>query len=99
MSTGTLYDQGNRFTHMTGIVTTTITLTPTRLVRININDATSGGFVDIYNGVTTAGELVGSIDAGVNATLGTREFNVALSGGLTVDINSAAGIDITVIYR
>ena len=97
MSTGTLYDQGNRFTYLSTAGTTVIRTTATRLVRINMNDAVSGGLVDVYNGTTVAGEQVASIDGASNATLGTREFDVVLSGGLTVVLTNTP--DVTVIYR
>ena len=97
MSTGTLYDQGNRFTYLNTAGTTVISTLPTRLVRININDQDSGGLVDLYNGVTAAGEQVASLEAGTNASVGTKEYNVALSGGLTVVLTNNP--DVTVIYR
>ena len=97
MSTGTLYDTGNRFTHLAGAGTTVIRTTATRLLRVNINTTATSGLIDVHNGTTVAGESVASLAASANAHAGTSEFDVALSGGLTIAMTGV--IDVTVIYQ
>ncbi len=97
MSTGTIYDRGNRWTHISADSTVTIASTATRLVRINVNNIEASGLIDVYDGTSVSDLQVASIAAAVNAHTGSLEFNVALSGGLTVDVTN--GPDITVIYR
>ncbi len=97
MSTGTLYDTGNRFTHLSSAGTTVIRTTATRLLRVNINTPVTGGVIDVYNATTAAGEQVASIAAAVNSQTGSSEFDVALSGGLTVVVTN--NVDATIIYQ
>ncbi len=97
MSTGTLYDTGNRFTHLDSAGTTVIRTTATRLMRVNINTTVTSGLVEIYNGTTVAGEQVASMAASSNPHTGSAGFDVALSGGLTVVVTNA--VDATIIYQ
>ena len=98
MSTDTLYDSGNRYTHLSTAGTTVISSLETRLTRVNVNNFATGGIVDIYDGVTAvAVQRIASIGAAAAAQAGTYEFNVALSGGLTVVVTNTP--DVTVIYR
>lgn len=96
-STDTLYDRGNRYAHLNLAGTTVVRSTATRLTRININSNATSGLVSVHNGVTTAGELLASISASNAAHTGTYEFNVVLSGGLTLALTGNP--DITAVYR
>ena len=94
---GTLYDRGYRYTHLDSAGTTVVRSTATRLVRVNVNNHGTGGVVGVYNADSvSANQQVASIGAADPRNCGTLEFNVALSGGLTVDITGSP--DITVIY-
>ena len=97
MSTETLYDQGNRYTHLSSAGTTVIRSTATRLVRVNVNTITGSSSVQLYNGVSVAGDLIANINTTNAANTGTLEYNLTLSGGLTVVVTNAP--DVTIIYR
>lgn len=97
-NTGTLYDKGNRYVHLDAAGTTIVRSTATRLERVNINNHASGGQIDIYNASgTSSSHLVACLGAADPRNCGDFGFNVALSGGLTIDVTGTP--DVTVIYR
>lgn len=94
----TLYDKGKRFTRLNSAGTTVIRTSPTLLLRIMVNNFSTGGVVNVYDGVTTAaGQRIAAISANAAGQQGTYFYNVALSGGLTVDITNSP--DVTIVYQ
>lgn len=92
-----LYDKGKRFFHSNTAGTTVLTTQPTVLESVTLNFFGAAGAIDIYNGVTTAGQRVASIGTGgINAQT-VYHYGVALSGGLTVVVTSTP--DFVVTYR
>lgn len=98
MGSDTLYDKGDRFTRLASAGTTTIRTTETRLKRVVLNSFSTSGSVSIYNATSTAaGHLFADISTNAIGGQGTYEYDVVLSGGLTVSIVNTP--DVTVIYQ
>lgn len=93
-----LYDQGDRFTRITTAGTGVLRTTPTRLKRVVVNTFVAASNVSVYNGVTAAsGQRVALIGTATDNTQGDYNYDVALSGGLTVVVVGTP--DITVVYQ
>ena len=98
MGSDTLYDQGERFRQVAASGVTTIRTTPTRLKRVVVNSFVAGSSVGIYNSTTNApSQAVGSINSTAAATQGHYEYDLALSGGLTISL--AGNPNVTVVYQ
>lgn len=93
-----LYDQGERYIHLSASGTTVIRSTETRLMRVVLNTFIAGGSITLYNGVTTtASQAVAMIGTSAANIQRTYEYDVTLSGGLAVGIVSTP--DVTIVYR
>ncbi len=98
-NTSTLYDQGLKYFHVTVTGIQTITSRPTRLMSVILSNQATGSSVTLHDGLDTDGEIVGNLAVSTAFHLVTkmRTFDVALSGGLTVDVIDGPP-DVTINY-
>lgn len=100
MLPNSLYDNREKFKNFditvpSGVVV--LKTTPARLIRVIVGETAISSSLRIFNGVTVAGELVADILTASSPEVGSIEYGVVLSGGLTIERTVSIGV--TIIYR
>ena len=97
-STGTLYERRNKYFYSNAVETVTIKTGSGLLISIVAGKDTAGSVFSVHDGVTTGGTLITQVQSDQNNAVGTFPYNVAVTGGITIDHATAAAF-ITVVYR
>lgn len=97
MSSDTLYDQGNRYVRYSTAGTFVVRDTPVRLKGLKIANTSAAGLVTLHNGASALGDVVASIGATGVAFTKKYEYDVVLSGGLTVVVTDTP--EVIVFYE
>jgi hypothetical protein len=98
IATATAQGIGYQYLNITGQATTLIRTGNGVLHTVCFNKPTATETVAIYDGVSTAGTLIGTITVPASPLPGCLTYDVAYGAGLTI-VTGTASSDITVSYR